>query len=466
MDARVNDRQAGSHVTKGLIALLLVGCATAAQPAEQSDPSAADRSLYRRLGGEPAVGAVVDEFMARVAKDERINARFINTDLKRLRAQLVAFVCQATGGPCKYTGKDMKAAHAGMLISEEDFVALVEDLQGALDKFQVPAAEQKELLGALGPTKGDIVEPQPEPLAGSESVRQAAGDRARALREGAALLEKAAAARDRGNRSLAEQLFSAAELIVGGDSLGELAALFREGAPPRVTTPLVTVAADTPPQPVVQGSSDQDEPEPAPTPRRPRGSLRGELRGPDGAPLGGFAVITLEPTSGKYRRRQPKRRVIEQRQREFAPKVLAVPVGSTVSFPNFDPVYHNVFSRSPARPFDLGIYRSGLTRELAFEKEGIVRVGCNLHANMAAYVVVVSAPHYVVTDREGRFNFAKVAPGRYRLQAFSERSQEPMVEAIEIKPESNQIALTLKGGGPAGALDDKFGAPRGGKVAR
>jgi hypothetical protein len=132
-----------------------------------------------------------------------------------------------------------------------------------------------------------------------------------------------------------------------------------------------------------------------------------------------------------------------------------------VSFPNFDPIYHNVFSRSPARPFDLGIYRTGLARELTFDKEGIVRIGCNLHANMAAYVVVVSAPHYVVTDRQGRFSFASVAPGRYRLRAYREGSDVPTIKAVRIKPSANQIALTLPGGEPRRALEDKFGAPRG-----
>ena len=220
-------------MTKGLVvSLLFAGCAAAPPPATQPTAATPPPPLYQRLGGSPAIAAVVDDFMARVARDERINARFINTDLARLRIQLVAFFCQATGGPCKYTGKDMRAAHAGMLIDDGDFTALVEDLQGALDKLRVPAPEQKELLAALGPMKGDIVEPQPERPPASEDLRRAIGERARALREGAALLEKAAAARDRGNRSLAEQLFSAAELIAGSDTLTALATQFREGAPP------------------------------------------------------------------------------------------------------------------------------------------------------------------------------------------------------------------------------------------
>jgi hemoglobin len=118
--------------------------------------------LYQRLGGKPAITAVVDEFVARVAADSRINAFFAATaaDPQRLAAfkgKLVDQICQASGGPCKYTGKDMKSAHAGMGIREADFNALVEDLVGALDKFKVAAADKNTLLGVLGPMKGDIV---------------------------------------------------------------------------------------------------------------------------------------------------------------------------------------------------------------------------------------------------------------------------------------------------------------------
>jgi hemoglobin len=121
------------------------------------------KSLYSRLGGKKAITAVVDEFVNNVAADDRINKFFADTakDPKRLAAfkgKLVDQICQASGGPCKYKGKDMKTAHAGMGVSEADFNALVEDLVKALDKFNVGQPEKDELLGALGPMKGDIVE--------------------------------------------------------------------------------------------------------------------------------------------------------------------------------------------------------------------------------------------------------------------------------------------------------------------
>jgi hemoglobin len=124
--------------------------------------AAKETTLYQRLGGKPAITAVVDEFVARVAADSRINAFFAATaaDPQRLAAfkgKLVDQICQASGGPCKYTGKDMKSAHAGMGIRESDFNALVEDLVGALDKFKVAAADKSTLLGVLGPMKSDIV---------------------------------------------------------------------------------------------------------------------------------------------------------------------------------------------------------------------------------------------------------------------------------------------------------------------
>ena len=122
-----------------------------------------EKSLYDRLGGKKAITAVVDEFVSRVAGDNRINKFFAQTasDEKRLRmfkGKLVDQICEASGGPCTYKGKDMKTAHMGMGVSGPDFDALVEDLVGALDKFAVGAHEKDQLLGALGPMKTDIVE--------------------------------------------------------------------------------------------------------------------------------------------------------------------------------------------------------------------------------------------------------------------------------------------------------------------
>jgi len=121
------------------------------------------KTLYDRLGGKDAIVAVVDEFVGRVAADTRINGFFKDTaaDPQRLasfKGKLVDQICEASGGPCKYTGKDMKTAHQGMGITEADFNALVEDLVGALDKFKVAEADKQTLLGVLGPMKKDIVE--------------------------------------------------------------------------------------------------------------------------------------------------------------------------------------------------------------------------------------------------------------------------------------------------------------------
>jgi hemoglobin len=125
--------------------------------------AASEKTLYQRLGGKKAITAVVDEFVGRVAADSRINSYFKNTasDPKRLahfKMNLVDQICEASGGSCKYKGKDMKTTHAGMGITDMDFNALVEDLAGALDKFKVGAQEKNDLLGALGPMKKDIVE--------------------------------------------------------------------------------------------------------------------------------------------------------------------------------------------------------------------------------------------------------------------------------------------------------------------
>ena len=98
-------------------------------------------SLYDRLGGRPAITAVVDDFVGNVAADTRINQRFASTNIPRLKRLLVEQICAGTGGPCTYTGRDMKTAHAGMNLRDAEFGALVEDLVKTLDKFKVPEKE-------------------------------------------------------------------------------------------------------------------------------------------------------------------------------------------------------------------------------------------------------------------------------------------------------------------------------------
>lgn len=133
-----------------LAALMLSACAGTGMPAKE-------KTLYERLGGQPALVAVVDDFVANVAADKRINAFFAQTNIPRLKRLLVEQICAGTGGPCKYTGDDMKTVHARMGVTQAHFDALVEDLVKTLDKFKVPQKEQKELLAILAPMSKDIV---------------------------------------------------------------------------------------------------------------------------------------------------------------------------------------------------------------------------------------------------------------------------------------------------------------------
>ena len=143
-----------SYLAIGGLLLTLGGCNTV-EPS--GGKMAADKSLYDRLGGKQAITAVVEDFVGRVAADSRINGKFATANIPRLKMLLVEQICQASGGPCTYTGRDMKTTHAGMGISGDDFDALVGDLVATLNKFKVGEREKNELLGALGPMKKDIV---------------------------------------------------------------------------------------------------------------------------------------------------------------------------------------------------------------------------------------------------------------------------------------------------------------------
>lgn len=145
-------------MSKSRIGLIIGVLGILALSACAETPPAVQPSLYHRLGGKEAITAVVDKFVANVAADNRINKYFGSTDIPKLKGHLVDQVCEATGGPCKYRGRTMKATHAGMGLTDADFNALVQDLVAALDFHKVGKAEKEELLGALGSMKGDIVE--------------------------------------------------------------------------------------------------------------------------------------------------------------------------------------------------------------------------------------------------------------------------------------------------------------------
>jgi hemoglobin len=137
----------------------LAACGGKARGSEPATSTAmSGSSLYDRLGRRDAIALIVKDFVEeRVAKDARINRQFAGADIPGLEAKLIDQICEATGGPCKYTGKDMRSAHAGMHITDADFKALLEDLEASLDHFKVGAREQEELLGALARMHDDIV---------------------------------------------------------------------------------------------------------------------------------------------------------------------------------------------------------------------------------------------------------------------------------------------------------------------
>ena len=134
-----------------MLTVTLGACATIGEP---------EPTLYKRLGGREGIRGVVDDFVAFLVADPRVNARFTKltpAQVEKLKTNAADQICDATGGPCSYLGKDMKAAHTGMNITEVDWNATVEDLIKALDKRNVAKKDQQELIGLLAPMKKDIV---------------------------------------------------------------------------------------------------------------------------------------------------------------------------------------------------------------------------------------------------------------------------------------------------------------------
>ncbi|MEZ5416001.1 MAG: hypothetical protein R2708_01490 [Vicinamibacterales bacterium] len=139
------------------------------------------------------------------------------------------------------------------------------------------------------------------------------------------------------------------------------------------------------------------------------------------------AVVYAEPLSGTAPAAAPKPFSVTQKGKTFTPRVLGVPAGAAVRFPNDDDIFHNVFSLSPGHAFDLGLYRAGASKTRTFATPGVVRVFCNIHPQMTALVVVAPTPWVTTAAPDGSWRL-ELPAGRYRLTALSERAAPVTVE--------------------------------------
>ncbi len=141
-------------------------------------------------------------------------------------------------------------------------------------------------------------------------------------------------------------------------------------------------------------------------------------------------VISLKPVQNAAVPPVGVRATIAQKDKTFSPHVLAVPTGSSVDFPNFDPIFHNAFSSYSGQVFDIGLYPPGSTRSVRFTREGVVRVFCNIHSSMSAIIVVLPTPYFAVTKRDGSFEIPQVPAGEYDLSIFHERATEAALREL------------------------------------
>ena len=139
---------------------------------------------------------------------------------------------------------------------------------------------------------------------------------------------------------------------------------------------------------------------------------------PESEPVNEFDRMVVILEGGKLPPQPPVTAVLTQQAAHFEPDLVAVPVGSTVQFPNSDPIFHNVFSLSKAQPFDLGYYPRGQSRSVKFSEPGIIQVYCHIHANMYAAIVVTNSPWFGKPSADGSFAFSNVPAGHYRLIAW------------------------------------------------
>jgi len=155
-------------------------------------------------------------------------------------------------------------------------------------------------------------------------------------------------------------------------------------------------------------------------------------------------VVWLEPVNGAGGASPGQIHTILQKGKRFTPHVSVITAGTTVDFPNLDPIFHNAFSNFAGQPFDTGLYAPGTTQKIRFRREGIVRVFCNIHSMMSAVIVVLETPWFATTGADGRFRIENVPAGEYQMKVWHERSPEPALKALARRVRLNGGETTLE----------------------
>jgi len=135
---------------------------------------------------------------------------------------------------------------------------------------------------------------------------------------------------------------------------------------------------------------------------------------------------------------------MNQRDETFVPHVIAITTGTTVDFPNSDRIYHNVFSLSKTTAFDLGRYAAGRSKSVRFDRPGIVRVFCEIHSHMSAFILVFSHPFFATTDSEGRYRIDNVPPGTYNVIAWNEGNASEPASAVVPSGGVAELDITVR----------------------
>jgi plastocyanin len=200
-------------------------------------------------------------------------------------------------------------------------------------------------------------------------------------------------------------------------------------------------------QSVTPATTPTARPAPTSTPVPPPGEIRAtiSLLGPDKKRVPAAGSVLWIPETPAEKAAAVVHPKVASKSKRFDPRITVIPAGTTVDFPNLDNIFHNVFSVSEKNRFDLGLYRNGAFRSMTFDNPGLVRIYCNIHPQMAAYIMVVDGRRYSQTGADGAVTLPAVPPGKHALRAWDEKGGEwtGAVEVASGKPSS--VAIVLDG---------------------